>query len=203
MGLCSNRRPVGIGWMALRQTALAPSVLRRELDQIAKNARRLLKSLGVVELDEAVDGPGDPRILDALILIDDHDETPVMRATQRVARSVEIMEGVAAAADLSRRAEQAGAEVGRVGKLTVEAVNRGDRAINDRVGAMMTTFRTITGKEPATYVGAPNRPDEGKAGGPFIRFLIAASKPLQIEELSRDAWRSRVRAVQKDASLQD
>ena len=162
-----------------------------------------MKSLGVEDLDEAVDGPGDLQILDALILIDDHDETPVMRVTQRVARLAEIMEGVAAAADLSRRAEQAGAEVARVGKLTVEEGNRGDRAINAWVAAMMNAYSAITGKEPATSVRGPNRPNEGIAAGPFIRLLIAASKPLQMEELSEDAWRSRVRTVQKDASLPD
>ena len=182
---------------------IAPSISRRDLDGIAKNARRLLESLGVADLNEAVDGPGDPRILDALILMDDHDETPLVRATQRIARLAEIMEGVAAAAELSRRAEQAGAEVARVGKMTVEHGNRGDRAINDWVGAMMTAYRIITGKEPATSVGGPDRPDEGIAGGPLIRFLIAASKPLQIEGLDGDAWRSRVRTVLKGASTQD
>ncbi len=35
----------------------APSILRRKLDRIAKNAGRLLVSLSVVDLDEAVDGP--------------------------------------------------------------------------------------------------------------------------------------------------
>ncbi|MGO9432387.1 hypothetical protein [Rhodoblastus sp.] len=61
----------------------APSILRRKLDRIAKNARRLLESLGVVDLDEAVNGPGDPQILDALILVGESDATPVMEATQR------------------------------------------------------------------------------------------------------------------------
>ncbi len=93
----------------------APSTLCRKLDQIAKNARRLLKSLSVNDLDEAVDGPGDPQIFDALILLDDRDETPITRATQRIARLVEIVEAVAAAAELSRRAEQAAAEIAKVG----------------------------------------------------------------------------------------
>jgi hypothetical protein len=47
-----------------------------------------------------------------------------------------------------------------IGKLTVEEGNRGDMAINDWVAAMMSVYRTITGKEPATSVG-PNRGDEG------------------------------------------
>jgi len=40
-----------------RPTRVAPSNLRRKLDQIAKSARRLLKSLGVNAPDEAADGP--------------------------------------------------------------------------------------------------------------------------------------------------
>jgi hypothetical protein len=187
----------------------APSILRRKLDKIAKSARRLLESLDVVNLDAAVDGPGDPQILDAMILLGDSDATPVMEATQRIARLVEITEAVAAAAELSRRAEQAAAEVAEVGKLTVAEGNRGDRAINDWLAVMMSAYRDITGKEPATSVGGPptsvdgpDRPDEGMAGGPLIRFLTAAGRPLQIK-FSGDAWRSRVRTVLKGASPQD
>ena len=85
------------------------------------------------------------------------------------------MEAVEAAAELSRRAEQAAAEAAQIGKLMVEEGNRGDMAINDWVAAMMAVYRTITGKEPATSVGGPDRPDEGIAGGPLIRFLAAAA----------------------------
>jgi hypothetical protein len=128
--------------------------LRRKLDKIAKSARRLLESLDVVNLDAAVDGPGDPQILDAMILLGDGDATPVMEATQRIARLVEITEAVAAAAELSRRAEQAAAEVAEVGKLTVAEGNRGDRAINDwlafassqrRAGPYKSNFRGTPG----------------------------------------------------------
>lgn len=187
----------------------APSILRRKLDQIAKSARHLLKSLGVFDLDEAVDGPGDPQILDALLLVGESDATPLMEATQRVARLVEITEAVAAAAELSGRAAQAAAEVAKIGKMTVEEGNRGDRVINDWLAVMMSAYRDITGDEPATSVGGPatsaggpNRPDEGVAGGPLIRFLIAASRPLPFK-FSEDAWRSRVRTVLKGASPQD
>ena len=61
-----------------------------------------------------------------MILLDDDDATPVTRATQRVARLVEFLEGVAAAVELSRRAEQAALEVAKVGKMTVEEGNHGD-----------------------------------------------------------------------------
>ena len=201
----ARRFEAAASWYRLDRASprrIAPSISRPKLDQIAKNARQLLESLGVADLNEAADGPGDPQIVDALILMDDQDATPVMRATQRIGRLAEIMEGVAAAAELSRRAEQAGAEVARVGKLTVEEGNRGDRAINDCVGAMMSAYRAITGKEPATSVGGPNRPNEGIATGPFIRFLTAAGRPLKLV-FSEDAWRSRVRTVLNGASLPD
>ncbi len=106
------------------------------------------------------------------------------------------MEAAAAAAELKRRAEKAAAEVAEVGKLTVAEGNRGDRAINDWAAA--SVYRDITGKEPTTSVGGPNRPDEGIAGGPLIRFLTAAGGPLQLE-FSEDAWRGRVRTVLKGA----
>src|SRR5690348_13408208 len=51
-----------------RPTRIAPSKLREKLDPVAKNARRLLKSLGVTDPDRALDGPGDPEILRALVL---------------------------------------------------------------------------------------------------------------------------------------
>ena len=48
---------------------------------------------------------------------------------------------------------------------------------------MMGLYRRITGREPATSVGAPERPNEGIAAGPLIRFLEAAGKPLKIDFL--------------------
>ena len=180
----------------------APSTLRRKLDRIAKRARRLLESLGVDDLDEAVDGPGDPQIFDALLSVGESDATPIMEATQRIARLVEITEAVTAAAELSGRAKQAAAEVAEVGKLTVAEGNRGDRATNNWVAMMLSVYRDITGKEPRTSVGGPDRPDEGIAGGPLVRFLTAAGRPLHLE-FSEDAWRSRVRTVLKGAALPD
>ena len=109
---------------------------------------------------------------------------------------MEIIDGVAAAAELGRRANQAAIEVAEVGKLTVRPGNPGDDAVNDWIAAMMGLYRRITGKEPATSVGGPKRPNEGIAAGPLIRFLQAAGKPLEIE-FSEDAWRSRVRTILK------
>ncbi len=177
----------------------APSKQREKLTQIAKSARRLLKSLGINDPDEAVDGPGNPELFKALVLTGEPNESAVVEATWRIGRLVEIVEGIAAAAEFERRAHEAATELSAVGKLTVRQGNSGDDAVNDWIAAMLGIYRTLTGKEPATSIGAPMRPNEGQAGGPLIRFLRAAGNPLNIE-FSEDAWRSRVRTILKDAS---
>ena len=185
-----------------RPKRIAPSKLREKLEPIAKNARRLLKSLGVNDPDEAPDGPGNSEILAALMLVGERNEDPVIEATRRIGRLMEIIDGVAAAAELERRAKKAAIEVAEIGKLTVREGNPGDDAVNDWIAAMMELYRRITGRKPATSVRAPKRSNEGIAAGPLIRFLQAAGKPLKIE-ISEDAWRSRVRTVLRGASGQN
>ena len=63
-----------------RPTRIAPSKMREKLDGVAKNARRLLKSLGVNNPDEAADGPGNREILAALVLVGERNEDPVIEA---------------------------------------------------------------------------------------------------------------------------
>jgi hypothetical protein len=192
-------------WFRLDQrppSRSAPSKQREKLTQVAKSARRLLKSLGINDPDKALDGPSDPDIFKALVLTGEPDENPVVEATWRIGRLAELVEGIAAAAEFDRRAEKAATEVAQVGKLTVRSGNAGDDAVNDWIANMLVIYRTLTGKEPATSVGAPLRSNEGKAAGPLIRFLQAAGKPLNIE-FSEDAWRSRVRTILKGASEQN
>jgi hypothetical protein len=185
-----------------RPSRSAPSKQREKLTQVAKSARRLLKSLGINDPDEAPDGPGDPDVFKALVLTGEPDEKPVVEATRRIGRLVELIEGIAAAAEFDRRAQKAATEVAQVGKLTMRSGNTGNDAVNDWIAVMLGIYRTLTGKEPATSVGAPLRSNEGKAAGPLIRFLQAAGKPLNIQ-FSEDAWRSRVRMILKGASEQN
>jgi hypothetical protein len=185
-----------------RPRRTAPSKRLERLNQVAKNARRLLKSLGVNDPEQAADGPGDHEILHALVLTGEPNPDPVIEATRRIGRLVEIIDGIVAAAELDHRAKKAAAEVAEVGNLTVPKGNPGDAAVDDWIASMMTVYRAITGKEPATSVGAPLRPNRGKAAGPLIRFLKAAGKPLEIE-FSEDAWRSRVRTILKGAPGQN
>jgi hypothetical protein len=170
-----------------RPRRTAPSKQREKLNQVANSPK------------SAVDGPGDRENFEALVLIGERDENPVLEATRRIGRLVEVLEGVSAAVDFNRRATKAAAEVAEVGKLTVREGHSGNDAVNDWVAAMMSVYRTITGKEPATSVGAPERSNEGIAGGPFIRFLQAAGKPLKLE-FSENAWRSRARTILKGVS---
>ncbi len=114
----------------------------------------------------------------------------------------ETFQGIAAAAELTRRVQKAATGIAEVGTLTVREGNHGDDAINGWIAGMLGTYRAITGKEPATSVGAPGRPNKGIATGPLIRFLQAAGKPLKIE-FSEDAWRSHVRTILKDAPDQN
>jgi hypothetical protein len=81
--------------------------LRRKLDAISKSAHRLLKSLAVNNANDAADGPGDPEILRALVLLGEPSEDPIIEATRRIGRLVEIIDGAAAATELERRAKKA------------------------------------------------------------------------------------------------
>jgi hypothetical protein len=94
-------------WRAMEGEAKVLSPQGRENYFAPLAARRLLESLGVVDLDEAVDGLGDPQILDAMILADESDATAVVVATQPIAPLPAVMEAAAAAAELSHRAQQA------------------------------------------------------------------------------------------------
>jgi len=185
-----------------RPQRTAPSKRREKLTQVAKCGQRLLRSLGINDPEEAPDGPGDPDIFRALVLTGEPDESSVAEATRRIGRLVEIVEGIVAAAEFVRRAQKAATEVDQIGKLTVRSGHTGDDAVNDWIATMLDVYRTITGKEPATSVGAPGRPNAGKAAGPLIRFLQAAGKPINIE-FSEDGWRSRVRTILKGASEQN
>jgi hypothetical protein len=180
-----------------RPRRMAPSKQIEKLNQVGKRVRRLLKSLGINAPDEAVDGPGE--IFQALVLMGEPTENAVLAAARRIGRLVEVVEGISAVAEFQRRAREASIELAAIGKLTVREGNFGNDAVNDWIAAMLSIYRTLTGKEPATSVGAPERSNEGIASGPLIRFLQAAGQPLNIE-FSEDAWRSRVRTVLQDAS---
>jgi hypothetical protein len=175
--------------------------MREKLDRVRKNADGLLKSLGVRSHTQAPDGPGDWEVLEALVLEGDANEDPVIESTRRIGRLIEIVDATEAACDFERRARIGDQEVAQLAKLTGVKGHSGDTATNEWVADAMSIYKSITGKRPATSVGATGR-NEGVPGGPLIRFLQAAGKPLGIQ-YSTKAWRSRVRAILKRRPSKD
>jgi hypothetical protein len=135
-----------------RPARIAPSKMRDKLDGVARNARRLLKSLGVNSPAEASDGPGSRELLAALVLLGECNEDPIIQAVGRIGRLTEIIDGLAAAAELEVRAEKAAIEVMKVGKSTKCS------ALYRRAGPMLTKkcsknrrimpYRESTDQEP-------------------------------------------------------
>ena len=173
---------------------LAPSKMRKKLHQISKSVRRLLHNLGIDDPADTPDGPSDITIFDLLASVDGMSEDRVARATERLERLVAILDGIEVAWELKRLALEASDDVSRLGELTVHKSHLGNANVNDWIASLISIYVKITGKDPATSVGAPERPDEGIARGPLIRFLEASGAPLEIEYAS-DAWRSRVRTI--------
>lgn len=165
-----------------------PAEQRKKMQQISRSARRLLKSLGVDDPTDSLDGPH-PEILDILRYATGSLERQVIRATERIGQLVEIMEAIQAASELRRFADEAADEVIKLGDLIVPKGHQGD-AINDWIAGMLSIYQTVTGREPGTSIDGIS----GKAGGPLIRFLNAAGKPVGITKTPA-AWRSRVRQV--------
>jgi hypothetical protein len=169
-----------------------PTKGRRRLQQIAGAAKRLLKTLGVQDADDAPDGPSS-EVLDLLRYADTVGEDRITHATERVGRLAEVFEGISAARSLKQASEEAASGVICVGNLIVP---KGHQAgpLSVWVAALFGIHKRLTGREPATSVGAPARSNEGKAGGPLIRFLQTTGRPLGIRK-SDEAWRSIVRGI--------
>jgi hypothetical protein len=185
----------------MRSRGSTPTQLRRKIRQVERSARRLLKDLGIprdeqdnLKIEEAYDGPGDTEVLKVLSWAEAHDEDPVILATRRLGRLAEISEAISAAANIEKWARQGNQEVTEFGHLTVPKGNQGDAAVNHWIAAMLPLYTQISGNDPGTSVGSPGTDNEGIAGGPLIRFLEAAGKPLSIN-YSSEAWRSRIRGI--------
>ena len=156
-----------------RPKRIAPSKLREKLDPVAKNARRLLKSLAVSDPDVAPDGPGNIEILAALVLGGERNEVHVVEATRRIGRLTEIIDGVAAAAELERRARKAATEVAEIGRLTVREGNPGDDAVNDWIAAMLGLYAELPAGSPPPQLELSSSPMRELPRGPSF----VSSKP--------------------------
>jgi len=181
---------------------MPPFKVRQKLKQIAKAARRLLHHLGIENPDDAVDGPGDHEIHHHLQIAGNQSAIEVIDLTERLGTMAAVIEGFEAAIELERRANKAASDVDHVGAIMGPGEHKGDVAVNQWIAIMLDLYRDITGKAPATSVGASGSANEGIATGPLIRFLEAAGGPLGLS-FDEDAWRSRVRTVMKHPGHQN
>jgi hypothetical protein len=74
------------------------------MEQIAKDARKLLRHLEVHDPREAEDGPGAIAFWEFLASAEDNDEDAVKWATARVGRLLAIFDAIDAARELEKRA---------------------------------------------------------------------------------------------------
>lgn len=174
-------------------TRMRPAAARDKLERTATAARKLLRHLGIHDTGNAPDGPGNMTIFDALASVEGQTEDTIASATAKVGRLIEILEGKAAIEELERAAELAVKDVTALGDLTVPKEHRGDEATNDWLRSMMEIYKDITGEDPKVTV-KPIGPDRGEVGGPFIRLVQAAGRPISIEYSSK-AWRRRIRTA--------
>jgi hypothetical protein len=171
---------------------IAPSTLNKKMTQIANAARKLLRHLEIHDPGEAEDGPGAIALLEYLASAEDNDEDAVIRATARIGRLVEVLDSIDAARELEQRAEMAAEDALKIGALIVPKGHQGNAPVNDWIAGMMGLFKQITGQNPGVSIGAPGTSNGGVPGGPTMRFLEAAGKPLGIE-LTPDSWCGRIR----------
>jgi hypothetical protein len=182
-----------LGQNALKNQRTAPFVMRRRMTQIANDARKLLRHLGVWDPAQAPDGPS-IAVLQVLASTGDVTEDAVVRATARIGRLVEILEAADAVREVEHRAHRGAEDVVRIGRLVVPKGHQGKAAVNDWIASMMSIYKQITGNDPGLSVVAPGRVGRGKAVGPFIRFLGAAGKPIGIR-LSPDSFAGRIKDI--------
>jgi hypothetical protein len=175
-----------------------PSSIRRQASAIAAAARRLLRHLEIYDYRKALEGPRDLELLDALALAGNGAEEDVLRASERVARLIDIFDAIDACQELEHRAQQAVKNALEIGRLTTPRGRHGNNALRSWTAEMMPIFKALTGKNPRISVN-----DRGGPTGPFLRFLIAAGGPLGIrEEELTDGARPRARTLVKRAARQ-
>jgi hypothetical protein len=182
-----------LGQNALKNQRTAPFVMRRRMTQIANDARKLLRHLGVWDPAQAPDGPS-IAVLQVLASTGDVTEDAVVRATARIGRLVEILEAADAVREVEHRAHRGAEDVVRIGRLVVPKGHQGKAAVNDWIASMMSIYKQVTGNDPGFSVVAPGRVGRGKAVGPLIRFLEAAGKPIGIR-LSPDSFAGRIKDI--------
>jgi hypothetical protein len=175
-----------------------PSTIKRQAKGIADAAKRLLGHLEIYDYRKASEGPTDLALLEALAFADDGNEENVMRASERVARLIQIFDGIDGAEELERRARNAADDAKQRARLTTLRGRRGNPSLRAWVAEMKPIYKKFTGKNARISVDV-----RGQPCGPFWRFLEAASRPLAIDaETLASGVRDQMRAGVKRRALQ-
>ena len=103
-----------------------PSDLRKQLIKIGNAARKLLRLLEVKDPSQASDGPARDVLQVLASTRHKTQEDPIIRATARVGRLVEILDAVDACREIERAAANAAKEAVEIGKLYVPRGYQGD-----------------------------------------------------------------------------
>ena len=172
--------------------------IAKRVQQIANAARKLLRQLEIYDYRKAPDGPGDIALLEVLAPDENGTEDDIIRSTAQIGRLVEIFDAIDAARHLEDRGRKAAEDAKHLSRLISVKGRRGDYAVNVWLAEMMSIYKALTRKEPRISV-VSSGPKRGKPSGPFLRFLEAASGPVECdgEPLRLRGVRERVRALSR------
>jgi hypothetical protein len=173
----------------------------KRMRQIANAAHNLLRQLEIYDHRKAPDGPGDITFLEFLGSAENGGEDNVINATAQIGRLAEIFGAIDAARELERRGRKAAEDAKHLSRLISIKGRRGHSAVNVWLAEMMSIYKALTRKEPRISV-VSSGPKRGKPSGPFLRFLEAASGPVECdgEPLRLRGVRERVRALSRATS---
>jgi len=188
-----------------RQGQPAPSLSRiaRDMAVIAKAAESLRVALGLQDCDAIPPQQIRGRLSLAARREAEGISDPKIRHTS-AASDQALQDAIKGIGCIARWAKDAEADILWRTKGNFAKGRKTNHAVNDWIELIGNVWRQVLDREPGTSVVVTGvdetRADganETRADGPFVRFLLAAARPLGIE-LTDEAFRDRVRRIFKD-----
>jgi hypothetical protein len=112
------------------------------------------------------------------------------------AKVKQVVQGIVLLRLWALRAKARAAAHVKDGQRRRRKLHTGDRALNDWFGNLAGIWLDVYERVPATSVGAVGTAEEGIGGGPFVRFIQAALRPVLGDTTpDTEAIRSRARRL--------
>lgn len=221
-------------WLAEAwRDAPPPSEVRKKLESIRSAAQRLAAQLGVPSLPdedadplaqlpypirnalvsaaglhgEAIGGYRDhPPTL--LRVRGQPEEYPDYHGDSKLGVAIEHVQLIVAWCDFAIRSSRQSEEDGEVerikrhGSTGRRARNPGNEPLNDMIGRLGNLYRDTSGRPPGI---ARPRGGKGEPGGPFVRFVLAVCKRMQIPMTApalEKRWRTISRLVRASGKIE-